>query len=114
MRARVKARPWATSRPVFAALADATRLHLVERLCDEGPLSIVRLTDGARVSRQAVTKHLRVLEGARLVSASRAGRQTVWKLEPRGLAEPMRLLALISREWDERLERLAALVEGKG
>src|SRR2546428_8000572 len=50
--------------PVFAALGDETRLRLVARLCTEGPLSIVRLSAGAAVTRQAVTKHLHALAAA--------------------------------------------------
>ncbi|HVY44431.1 MAG TPA: metalloregulator ArsR/SmtB family transcription factor, partial [Minicystis sp.] len=67
---------------MFAALGDATRLAVVARLCDGGPASIARLAEGATVTRQAVTKHLRVLEQAGLVRSERAGRETVWELEP--------------------------------
>ena len=63
----------AVALPVFAALGDETRLRVVSRLSEEGPLSIARLTEGSHVSRQAVTKHLRVLEDAGLVRGERAG-----------------------------------------
>ena len=99
------------SAPLFAALGDPTRLAVVARLCEEGPLSITRLTEGAEVSRQAVTKHLRVLAGAGVVRGSRDGRESVWKLEPKRLAEARRQLDAISREWDDTLERLRAFVE---
>ena len=62
------------SAPLFAALGDETRLQVVARLCAEGPLSIVRLSSGAGVTRQAVAKHLRVLEGAGVVHGSKEGR----------------------------------------
>lgn len=97
--------------PVFAALGDETRLRVLERLSREGPLSIVRLAEGSRVTRQAVTKHLRVLEDAGLVRGSRNGRESVWRVQPGGLAEASRLLDVISREWDATLERLRAFVE---
>ena len=97
--------------PVFAALGDETRLRVLERLSREGPLSIVRLAEGSRVTRQAVTKHLRVLAGAGLITGSRSGRENVWRLEEGGLAEAGRLLDVISREWDATLERLRAFVE---
>lgn len=100
-----------SSAPVFAALGDETRLHVVTRLCQEGPLSITRLAEGSRVSRQAVTKHLRVLEGAGLVKSTRDGRENVWEFEPGGLEEARRLLEGISREWDDTLERLRVFVE---
>jgi len=111
MRRSGAALSWKESAPVFAALGDETRLHVVSRLCEEGPLSITQLTEGSRVSRQAVTKHLRVLAGAGLVKSTRDGRENVWKLEPSGLEEARRLLDIISREWDDTLERLRAFVE---
>ena len=101
----------ARSAPLFAALGDPTRLGLVARLSQDGPLSIARLTDGARVSRQAVTKHMRVLAGAGLVQGSRAGRETLWQIAPARLVEARRDLDLISRRWDAALARLKALVE---
>ncbi len=105
------ARSWRDSAPVFAALGDHTRLRVLERLCDEGPLSIVRLTEGADISRQAMSKHLHVLASAGLVSSDREGRESVFRLEPRRLADARVLLAQITREWDDTLERLRAFVE---
>jgi DNA-binding transcriptional ArsR family regulator len=96
---------------VFAALGDQTRLRLVGRLGAEGPLSIARLTDGTHVTRQAVTKHLRVLEGAGLARGIRQGREQLWQLDPRPLEEARRSLELVSKRWDEALARLKALVE---
>lgn len=95
-----------SSVPVFAALGDATRLRLVARLCAGGPQSIAHLTEGSRVTRQAVSKHLRVLAGAGLVRGSRQGRESRWALQPRRLEEARRYLDAISAEWDRRLERL--------
>ena len=99
------------SAPVFAALGDPTRLGLVARLCERGPMSIARLADGAAVSRQAVAKHLRALEEAGLVRGSRAGRESVWELRPARLAEVRRALERISSDWDAALGRLRRLVE---
>ncbi len=97
--------------PIFAALGDETRLRIVVRLCESGPQSIVRLTDGAQVTRQAVTKHLRALSDAGLVRSERVGRETIWELETKRLAEVRRHLDQISQRWDGALERLKALVE---
>lgn len=105
------ARALAGSAPVFAALGDETRLQVVSRLCNEGPLSIVRLSSNTGVSRQAVSKHLRVLEDAGLVRSSKEGRENVYTLEPRALIEAKRWLDTISLEWDHTLERLRAFVE---
>jgi DNA-binding transcriptional ArsR family regulator len=97
--------------PVFAALGDETRLRLVARLCTEGPMSIAKLTEGGEVSRQAVTKHLRVLEQAGLVRGTREGRESHWELRPRRLEEARRHLDAISKQWDEAIARLRAFVE---
>jgi DNA-binding transcriptional ArsR family regulator len=101
----------ADAAPLFAALGDVTRLRIVVRLCTEGPSSIMRLTEGADVSRQAVTKHLRALEDAGLVRSDRAGRECVWELQPKRLDETRRYLDQISQQWDETLGRLRAFVE---
>jgi len=104
-------RSFKDSAEVFAALGDDTRLRVVARLSEEGPLSITRLTEGSRMSRQAITKHLRVLAGAGIVKCDRDGRESSWQLQPKGFAEARRLLDVISREWDDTLERLRAYVE---
>ena len=101
-----------SSAPVFAALGDPTRLRLVARLCAAGPMSIVRLTDGATVSRQAVTKHLNVLADAGLVRSRRSGRESVWEVETARLADARRFLDLMSLWWDDVLGRLKVAVEG--
>lgn len=101
----------AETAPVFAALGDPTRLRIVARLCLDGPQSIVRLTDGANVTRQAVTKHLHALAEAGLVRGTRAGRERIWELDPRRLSAATRFLEQISKQWDDTLERLRAFVE---
>jgi len=99
------------SAPIFAALGDATRLYVVSRLSDGGPMSITELTDGSDVTRQAVTKHLNVLADAGLVRDSWQGRERVWELKTRQLEEARRVLDAISSKWDEALERLRAMIE---
>ena len=101
----------AQAAPVFAALGDATRLQIIVRLCGEGPLSIARLAEGARVSRQAITKHLQVLEGAGLASGLRNGRECIWELRTKQLVEMRRYLAQISHQWDAALNRLRVFME---
>jgi DNA-binding transcriptional ArsR family regulator len=97
--------------PIFAALGDQTRLRLVFRLCDEGPLSITGLAAGSKVTRQAITKHLRVMEEAGLVGCRRNGRESVWQLKQRGLKDAYQYLDVISKQWDEALGRLRKFVE---
>ena len=96
---------------VFAALGDETRLRLLNRLSAEGPVSITRLTEGAGVTRQAVTRHLDVLEGAGLARSRWEGRERVWELEARKLQIAQRRLEELSALWDERLERFRKMVE---
>ncbi len=96
---------------LFAALADETRLRLMARLCDEGPLSIARLTRGSEITRQAVTKHLRLMEGTGLVRCRRRGREAVWQLDPRPLEDARHYLETISSQWDAALTRLRNFVE---
>jgi DNA-binding transcriptional ArsR family regulator len=103
--------PLADAAPVFAALGDATRLAIVERLCAQGPLSIVRLTDGTHVSRQAVTKHLQALHAAGLVRSERSGRERIWRVRTERIDEARSRLAEIAAQWDAAIERLRAFVE---
>jgi DNA-binding transcriptional ArsR family regulator len=101
----------ADAAPVFAALGDATRLAIVARLCTTGPQSIARLTDGTDVTRQAITKHLHALADAGLVRSKRDGRERIWEMQTRRLADARRYLDQISAQWDAAIDRLRALVE---
>ena len=96
---------------VFAALGDATRLSLIGRLSAGTPLSIARLAEGSALTRQAVTKHLRVLETAGIVGRQRSGGESLYRLEPARIADMRSYLERISQQWDQALARLKALVE---
>lgn len=100
------------SAPIFAALGDKTRLALVARLCTGGPLSIARLTAGADITRQAITKHLNILAGVGLVRDIRVGRERLWEVETGQIEEARRCLERISSQWDDALARLKLAVEG--
>jgi DNA-binding transcriptional ArsR family regulator len=95
----------------FAAIGDETRLALIARLARGRPESIAHLTRGSRLTRQAITKHLQVLERAGLVRSVRCGRENLFALEPRPFTEMEVFLSQVSREWDRALERLKAFVE---
>jgi DNA-binding transcriptional ArsR family regulator len=95
----------------FSALGDDTRLALVHRLSRESPLSISELTEGSDVTRQAVTKHLRVLEDAGIVSGVRHGRESLFRIEERSIERARLDLDEISRQWDAALSRLKSHVE---
>ncbi len=107
-RTRVKRSPHSV---LFAALGDKTRLALVAQLCSGQPSSIVQLTASSRITRQAITKHLRVLQRAGLVHSVRAGRESRYSLDPRAIAEMQEYLDLVSRQWDQALARLKSFVE---
>lgn len=97
--------------PIFAALGDETRLAIVARLGEDSLLSIARLTEGSSLTRQAVTKHLRVLQDVGVVRGVRKGRENLFELEPRTLNDARRTLDAISRQWDDTLARLKSYVE---
>src|SRR5262245_63449794 len=88
-----RAAPRANYAPLFAALGDETRLALVGRLGRGRPCSIAQLTTDSRLTRQAITKHLRVLEGAGVVSCMRSGRESLFALDPAPLVEVAEYLA---------------------
>src|SRR6267154_4102656 len=87
--------------PVFAALGDETRLSLVARLSGGQPRSIAQLTGGSRLTRQAITKHLRVLERVEIVHSVRAGRESLFELNPEPIEEIRKYLDLVSEQWDQ-------------
>lgn len=97
--------------PLFAALGDEIRLRLVVRLCEQGAGSISKLTAGTGVTRQAITKHLRVMQNSGLVRSARRGRERIWQLNQQRLQEARRHLDLISKQWDDALARLRKFVE---
>ena len=97
--------------PIFSALGDETRLTLVRRLSDGEPRSIAQLTGDTRLTRQAVTKHLRVLEEVRLVRSVRSGRENLFELDPAPMRELVDFTELVSARWDRALARLKSMVE---
>jgi DNA-binding transcriptional ArsR family regulator len=96
---------------VFAALGDETRLLLLAKLCSGQRYSIASLTEGTKLTRQAVTKHLRVLERVRIVHGTRAGRESLFEFNPRPIDELKEYLDLVSKQWDVALARLKTFVE---
>jgi DNA-binding transcriptional ArsR family regulator len=97
--------------PVFAALADPTRLSLLGRLSVDGPLSITRLSEGTGVTRQAITRHLHALGRAGLVRETRRGRERVFALDLKRLEKARQYLDRVAAQWDAAADRLKAFVE---
>jgi DNA-binding transcriptional ArsR family regulator len=97
--------------PIFAALGDATRLSLVAKLSAGQPHSISQLTRGSRLTRQAITKHLRVLESVGMVHSVRTGRESRFAFDPRPIQGMKQYLDFVSEQWDQALSRLKSFVE---
>jgi DNA-binding transcriptional ArsR family regulator len=96
---------------VFRVLADPTRRSLFERLADEGELSVAALTAGAGVSQPAVSQHLAALKGVGLVGETRAGRSTLYRVDPQGLKPLVDWLGHYAVFWRDRFDALEALLE---
>lgn len=96
---------------VFAALGDPTRLAIVSQLRDGRARSIAELTEAAPITRQAVTKHLRVLEDAGLVASARIGRESRFALKPEPIRQAGAYLEEVAQLWEAALGRLKAFVE---
>jgi DNA-binding transcriptional ArsR family regulator len=97
--------------PVFAALGDETRLLLVAKLCSGQRRSISQLTQGSSLTRQAITKHLRVLQSVGVVQSVRSGRESLFRLDPKRILETKAYLEFVSEQWDQALARLKSFVE---
>jgi DNA-binding transcriptional ArsR family regulator len=95
----------------FAALGDQRRLSILERLRGAESLSVSVICDGMGVSRQAVSKHLKTLSAAQLVSARKSGRETLYSLESERLDDAKSYLIQIGQKWDDAIGRLRAFVE---
>lgn len=97
--------------PVLAALADPTRRRLLGALAEEGQASASRLAARLPVSRQAVVKHLQLLEQAGLVSGGRSGREVLYQVETDSLEASALWMADLAATWDRRLTALKRVAE---
>ncbi len=89
--------------PLFAALGDETRLSLIARLCRVTRQSISQLAEGTSLTRQAVTKHLQVLENVGLVKSARKGRETLFEFDATPIETMTQYLELVSGQWEKKL-----------
>lgn len=101
----------ATLVPVFAALGDDTRWSILSAL-GEGAASASALAKRLPVSRQAITKHLAVLQEVGLVEPVRIGREVQFRVIASQLSETARRLDRIGAEWDRRLTAIKRIAEG--
>jgi DNA-binding transcriptional ArsR family regulator len=107
-RRAAKRRPRA---PVFAALGDEVRLSLIAKLCAGQPYSISQLTEGTGLTRQAITKHLRVLESVGIVHGVHRGRESLFEFDPKPMEETKKYLNFVSEQWDQALSKLKSFLE---
>lgn len=96
---------------VMAALGDEIRLSMISKLTNGKRQSISHLTAGTNLTRQAVTKHLHVLENAGIVRSIRVGRENQFELEPKPIDDVREYLEYVSKQWDNAVARLKSFVE---
>jgi DNA-binding transcriptional ArsR family regulator len=96
---------------VLVALADPTRRQLLELLAEHGEATATTLAERLPVSRQAVVKHLGVLDAAGLVSGSRIGREVRYAVRPAALDATARWMAALALDWDRRLAHIKRVAE---
>ncbi len=97
--------------PLFAALGDETRLSLLLQLGEANLCSITQLAEGRPQSRQAIRKHLQILEDVHLVRGLRRGRENLFQVEPKTMEVAAQSLQAISNQWDAALAQLKSFVE---
>ena len=96
---------------VFAALADPTRLEVLNRLATSGPATATELSADMPISRQAVSKHLAALDAAGLVERQASGREVKYTFDPEPLGDVARWVEDVGDTWDRRLGRLSRSLE---
>src|SRR5262245_6924965 len=96
---------------LFSALGDETRLRLISKLTDGKPHAIASLTASSKLTRQAITKHLQVLEAAGIVHGVRSGRENLFELDLKPFKDLKEYMGFVSTQWDQALSRLQAFVE---
>ncbi|HEX4429977.1 MAG TPA: metalloregulator ArsR/SmtB family transcription factor [Frankiaceae bacterium] len=96
---------------VLAALADPTRRQLLDQVSTRGQATASTLADGLPISRQAVVKHLAVLDAAGLVEATRVGREVRYAVRPQALDTTARWMASLAADWDRRLAKIKRVAE---
>lgn len=100
-----------TVAPLFAALGDATRLGLIAKLKGGSGRSLAQLCEGEPLTRQAISKHLRVLEAVDVVNIERRGRESLISLNQRPIDDARAYIDLVSSQWNRALARVKSRVE---
>ena len=96
---------------IFAALADPTRRRIVQRLSEQGETRVTGLAKPFRISLPAISRHLRVLESARLIERRRRGREHFIRPRPAGLEDARKWMVQCAQAWDSTFDVLDQLLE---
>jgi DNA-binding transcriptional ArsR family regulator len=96
---------------LWSAVAEPTRRRVLDILLDRGEATVTVLAGELPVTRQAVAKHLLVLDRAGLIEGRRRGRETRYAVRPQGLAVAARSLGQVAAEWDGRLAAIKRIAE---
>jgi DNA-binding transcriptional ArsR family regulator len=96
---------------VFAALAEPVRRQMLDVITTRGEATATTVAAQMPITRQAVTKHLAVLEGAGLVASHRQGREVLYAVRPEPLTQAARWMEQLAAEWDARLQAIKRLAE---
>jgi DNA-binding transcriptional ArsR family regulator len=96
---------------LWSAIADPSRRRVLDLLVSNGEVSASWLAGHVPFSRQAVSKHLAVLEEARLVSRRKQGREVLYQVEADRLDQAARAMAALAAQWDRRLDTIKRLAE---
>jgi DNA-binding transcriptional ArsR family regulator len=96
---------------LWAAIGDPTRRRVVDVLLDRGEATATAMAGELPVTRQAVAKHLAVLDRAGLVQARRQGREVRYAIRPQRLDLATRSMAQVTAQWDARLSAIKRIAE---
>lgn len=96
---------------LWSAIGDPSRRRVLDLLVTQGEATASTLGERVPFSRQAVSKHLSVLEDAGLVTRRKVGREVLFRIQPARLDEATRALAEVANQWDRRLAAIKRLAE---
>jgi DNA-binding transcriptional ArsR family regulator len=96
---------------LWAAVAEPTRRRLLDALLEQGEATTTMLAEGLPITRQAVAKHLLVLNRVGLVAGERHGREVRYAIRPERLDQASEAMARVAAQWDRRLARIKQIAE---
>ncbi len=96
---------------VFYALAEPNRRKIIQILAERGQLSATEISEGFKISPQAVSQHLKILLESKLLSMQRNAQQRIYRLDPATIHKVEEWVQETERLWDKRLDRLDRVLE---